>query len=118
MFVFRPPAKAIKPPEPKPIFRECFKLDVSEIKRKTAPVLKKHGVKKAGLFGSYARGEQKRGSDVDLLVAPPKSSSLLGVIALKLDLERVLGKTVDLVEYSAVKPALKRRILAEEVRFA
>jgi len=33
-------------------------------------------------------------------------------------LERVLGKTVDLVEYSAVKPALKRRILAEEVRFA
>jgi uncharacterized protein len=41
-----------------------------EIRRKIVPVLKKHNVTRAGIFGSYARGEQTKESDVDILVTP------------------------------------------------
>jgi len=78
-------------------------------------ILKKHDVARAGLFGSYARGEQKRGSDVDLLVEIGKDISLLDFAGIKVDLEDEFKRKFDLVEYSCIKPALKDRILAEEV---
>lgn len=90
-------------------------MNLSQIKRKILPVLRKHKVSKAGLFGSAARGEMKKKSDIDILLEPPEEASLLDIIGIKLDLEKSLGKTVDLVEYSAIKPSLRSRILHEEV---
>lgn len=78
------------------------------------PILKRYGIQKAGIFGSAARGEADY-HDVDLLVKVDRSMSLLQFIALKHDLEDALGCPVDLVEYDAIKPALRERILAEEV---
>ena len=49
------------------------KNKINKIKKPIVDVLKKHGVKKAGIFGSYARGEQKKNSDVDILVQPAKN---------------------------------------------
>jgi predicted nucleotidyltransferase len=89
--------------------------EIRNIAEKIIPVLKKHEVKKAGLFGSIVRGEATEQSDVDLLVEAPKDISLLGFVHIMHELEDVLGRKVDLVEYSAVKPALRERILAEEV---
>lgn len=80
------------------------------------PVLKKHGVLRAGIFGSYARGEQKKGSDIDILVKTRKTVSLFGFVGIKLEAEKILGKKVDLVEYSALKPRLRENILKDEVR--
>ncbi|MEK7250658.1 MAG: nucleotidyltransferase family protein [Bacteroidota bacterium] len=88
--------------------------EIRNIAEKIIPVLKKHEVKKAGLFGSIVRGEATEQSDVDLLVEAPKDISLLGFVHIMHELEDVLGRKVDLVEYSAVKPALRERILAEE----
>ena len=48
---------------------------------------------KAGIFGSYARGDQKEDSDIDILVEiNDKNMSLLDFIELKLRLENILGK--------------------------
>jgi len=49
--------------------------------------LKKHGVKKAAFFGSYARGEQREMSDIDILITPPEKMNLIGLIGLKQEIE-------------------------------
>lgn len=91
--------------------------EIEKIKAKIAKVLKKHKVTKAGIFGSYSRGEQKKDSDIDIAVEiNDENMSLLGFIGLKLKLEDALGKKVDLVEYSVIKPLIKDSILKEEVR--
>ena len=87
----------------------------AEIREKILPVLRRHGIKRAGMFGSYARGEATPESDVDVLVELDRQASLLDFIGVKLDLEDVLGRRVDLVEYAAIKPRLRDRILREEV---
>ena len=71
-------------------------------------------VKRIGLFGSYIRGEQTEGSDVDILV---EFSTPIGweFIDLKDFLESLLGLKVDLVTEGALKPQMKDRILQEVV---
>jgi predicted nucleotidyltransferase len=90
-------------------------MGINEIKNKIIPVLKPYGVKRAGLFGSAARGEMKIGSDVDIVVDIQKDISLLDFIELKLQLEQALERSVDLVEYQAIKPLMRERILREQV---
>jgi predicted nucleotidyltransferase len=85
------------------------------IKKKCAKIFKKYGVKKAAVFGSYARGEQKKKSDIDLLVELPDDMSLFGVIGLKLELEAVLKRKVDLVEYECIKPLIRDSVLNAQV---
>ena len=90
---------------------------IEDIKKKIIGILKKNKVVRAGIFGSYARGDQKKDSDVDILVEiKDPNMSLLGFTGLKFDLEDAIGKKVDLVEYSTIKPLIKDRILNEEVK--
>ena len=90
--------------------------NIEKIKIKVIKILKQNKVSKAGIFGSYSRGDQKENSDIDMVVKiEDKNMSLLGFIGLKLELEKVLNKKVDLVEYSAIKPLIKKRILNEEI---
>ena len=96
--------------------KKKVKQGIEEIKQKVVPILKRHGVTKAGIFGSLIRGEAEKKSDLDILVEISKSDvSLLDFIGLKIELEEALGKKVDLVEYTAIKPLLRERILREEV---
>ena len=70
-------------------------------------------VDRVALFGSYARGNQEAGSDVDLLVSFKEPPSLLGFIALENALSASLGVKVDLVMEEALKPNIGRRIREE-----
>ena len=90
-------------------------LTISEIKRKTLPLLRRNGIVRAGIFGSYARGDAKEKSDVDILIQPPKGLGL-GFVGIKLELEEKLGRKVDLLTYKSINPYLKKYILADEVR--
>ena len=90
-------------------------MGLEEIKDKIKPVLNKNGIRKAGIFGSFSRGDINSDSDIDILVKIEKEISLLDFIGIKLELENVLGKRVDLVEYDAIKPAIRDSILKEEV---
>jgi len=77
----------------------------------------KYRVKEIGIFGSYVRGEQKKRSDVDLLVEfeEPSNLTLLDFIRLENYLSEILGVKVDLVEKNALKPRIGKRILEEVV---
>ena len=88
---------------------------ISQIKSNILPVLKQHHVIRAGLFGSLVRDEMTETSDIDILVELPLSKSLLDFVGLKLDLEAVLHKPVDLVEYVTLHPRLRDEILREEI---
>lgn len=89
---------------------------IEEIKKKVVPLLKRHGAKRAGLFGSLVRGQLSKRSDIDVLVDLPHNLSLIDVVGIEQEIEDKVGRKVDLVEYAAIKPLIKKQILAEEVR--
>ena len=77
----------------------------------------KYAVREIGIFGSYVRGEQKKKSDVDVLVEFEESAnlSLLDFIGLENYLSDVLGVKVDLVEKHTLKPRIGKHVLEEVV---
>ena len=89
-------------------------MDVEETKKKVIPLLKDYDVRKAGLFGSLARGDAREDSDVDLLVEFRGDKSLLDLAGLKLDVEELLGRRVDVLTYGSLHPLLRSRILREQ----
>ena len=92
------------------------KTNLNHIKRKTLPILKEAGVTRSALFGSYARGENKNESDIDILIDLPQDKSLFDFVDLKLKLQEALGRNVDLVEYISIKPQLKNSILKDQLQ--
>jgi predicted nucleotidyltransferase len=85
------------------------------LKKKIVKILKKNKIKRAGIFGSYARGEQKKNSDIDILIKLSKPLGF-GFVGIKFELEDALKKKVDLVTYNAIHPKLKNSILKDEIR--
>ena len=82
------------------------------------PVLKeKFQVETIGIFGSYSQGQEKKKSDIDILVTftEPNYIDLLDFIALKQFLSRKLKTKVDLVEKESLKVRIKDRILKETI---
>jgi len=88
--------------------------EIEQIKKKVVPILKKFNVTKAGIFGSYARGEQKKKSDVDILVKT-EAMGLFEFIRLRETLRVALGRKVDLVEYKEIRSEIKQNILGDEI---
>ena len=88
---------------------------LKELKKAIIAVLKKHGVKKAAIFGSFARGEVTEESDIDLLVEFEGRKSLLDLAGLQLDLQDTIKRQVDVLTYNSLHPLLKDRILREQV---
>ena len=83
------------------------KLSLNEIKEKAIPILKEAGVIRSSLFGSYVRSEEKKNSDIDMLVELPKDKSLLDLVGLQFKLEEALHKKVDINTYNALYPDRK-----------
>ncbi|HIH11458.1 TPA: nucleotidyltransferase family protein [Candidatus Woesearchaeota archaeon] len=86
------------------------------LQKKVVPILKKNGVVKAGIFGSYARGEEKKNSDVDILIQFKGRKSMFDLVHLEHELEDRLRKKVDVITYKSIHPLLKESILKDEVR--
>jgi predicted nucleotidyltransferase len=74
-----------------------------------------HGTQNVRVFGSVSRGEAGTKSDVDLLVKLEPGRSLLDLIAIKQELEDLLGREVDVVTEDAVSPYIREQILKEAV---
>lgn len=89
--------------------------NVQEIQRKVMPLLRRHGVIRAAVFGSVARGEDHGGSDLDLVVEFEDGRTLLDLSALRQDLQEYLGRETDVVTYAALHHKLRQQILAEQV---
>ena len=73
----------------------------------------KHGASNVRLFGSILRGEDNENSDVDLLVDMQDTRSLFDLIGLQQDLEKILGKKVDVLTENGINRHLRDRILSE-----
>lgn len=89
-------------------------MELEEIRNKTIPVLQRHDVKRAAIFGSFVREEQKEDSDIDILVEFKGDKSLLDLAGLKIELEEVLRRKVDVLTYNSLHPLLKDKILQEQ----
>ncbi len=89
---------------------------MKKLKDNMPTLREKYNIKTLGVFGSYIRGEQKKKSDVDILVEFEKPLGLLEFVGLELQLSKLIGKKVDLVMKSALKPKIGKHIL-EEVQY-
>lgn len=67
-------------------------MTMEAIKKKVVPILKRQGVIKAAVFGSFARGEETKNSDIDFLMKITKNKTLFDLIQLKLELEKNSGE--------------------------
>jgi predicted nucleotidyltransferase len=90
--------------------------EVKEIlKEHKAEVQEEYRVKEIGIFGSFVRGEQKKRSDIDILVEYSELPDLLKLIELENRLQKLLKRKVDLIEKSGIRTELKEIILKEVV---
>lgn len=76
---------------------------------------RRYNVKEIGVFGSWVKGEQKKRSDLDILVDFEKPIGLFDFIDLEEYLETLLATKVDLVSRKALKPRIGERILKEVI---
>ena len=88
-------------------------MKLADVKRKAAPVLKAHGIARASVFGSTARGTAGAGSDVDFLVRLGRPTGMIGYMRLVGDLEDALGSGGDVVTERTLHPMVRDRVLAE-----
>ena len=75
----------------------------------------RHGAKNIRVFGSVARGDADAASDVDVLVDMEPGRSLLDMGGLLMDLQDLLGCSVDVVTERALRPRIRDRVLKEAV---
>ncbi len=79
-------------------------------------IASKHGAREVRVFGSVARGEADRESDIDFLVELEPGRSLLDLGGLQMELESLLGRRVDVVTARGLKARIRERVLREAVR--
>lgn len=77
---------------------------LSQIKDIVIPIFKQYGISQAAVFGSYARGEEQPGSDIDFLIHLGRPIDLIEFIRLKAQLQDALGKRIDLVTDDTIIP--------------
>ena len=88
---------------------------IDEIKKAILPLLIEYKVTRAGIFGSYARGEERNDSDVDILIEISLDFDLIDIARLKNLIEKKIKKKIDLVEYDCIRSEIKDNILREEI---
>lgn len=92
-----------------------MEFSTNAIKEKIIPLLKAGGVVRSSLFGSVARNDGTRESDIDLLVEFGCPTGFFALCRLQRALEEALGKKVDLVTFNALHPLLRDRVMADAV---
>ena len=90
-------------------------LRKDEIKSAIIPVLKKFGVARASLFGSFARGYQNEESDVDIIIEfeHPESRSLLDLVAIEQEISELLDRKTDVLTVNSIHPLIKESVMTD-----
>jgi len=78
-----------------------------------AIILKRYQIKHASLFGSFSKNKQS--ADIDMLIEPGNKFTLFDMMNLEEELTQLTKRKIDLVEFSAIKPSIKREVLATAV---
>ncbi|HEV8603963.1 MAG TPA: nucleotidyltransferase family protein [Tepidisphaeraceae bacterium] len=89
--------------------------DIAARREEIAEVARRHGARTVRIFGSVARGTATPRSDLDLLITLDSRRSLIDLIAIKHELEDLLGRRVDVVTEAALSPYLRDEVLREAI---
>lgn len=89
------------------------KIGRHEIEKKVVSILSGYGANRISIFGSYARGEEKPGSDLDVLVEFKERKSLLEIVRIERELSEALGIKVELLTEKSISPYLIAGIKSE-----
>ena len=92
------------------------KSKLGKLRKQITPTLKKYDVVRASVFGSFARGEETKKSDIDLLVQFSGRKSLLDLVGLELELKDKLKRDVDVLTFGSLHHLIKDRVLKEQVQ--
>lgn len=87
--------------------------DVARNRHAILEAAARHGARNVRVFGSVARGDDRPGSDIDLLVEMGRDRSLLDLVALEQELEALLRRRVDVLTEESLAPSIRKRIAAE-----
>jgi predicted nucleotidyltransferase len=90
-------------------------LQLQQYQQLILPVLKRHMVKHAAIFGSVAKGDTHPNSDIDLLIEPAKDFTIFKMLMLEEEIATLLKCKVDLVEYSALKASIKDEVMRSAI---
>jgi len=85
-------------------------LNFESYKQIIVPVLQHYAVKHAAMFGSLAKGNLTEESDIDLLIEPAPGFTLFSMLQMEEDITRLTKRKTDIVEYSALKPSIKKEV--------
>ncbi|MBI5220489.1 MAG: nucleotidyltransferase family protein [Candidatus Liptonbacteria bacterium] len=88
-------------------------MTLEEVKQKAGPILERHGVTYAAIFGSLARGEDSPQSDVDILVRLGRPTGMIGYMRLIENLETTLQKKIDLVTEQGLNKRVRPYVLPD-----
>jgi len=88
---------------------------IQEKREEILRIAAQHGARNVRVFGSVARGEADENSDIDFLVELEPGRSLFDHAALLVELEKFLGRKVDVVSDRGIKPRIRDRVLKEAV---
>jgi len=89
--------------------------EIEKYKQLVLPVLKRYFIKRAAIFGSMAKGNVNADSDVDLLIEPEEGFTIFKMLKLEEEISELIKRKVDLVEYSALKPSIKKEVLVSAI---
>ena len=89
--------------------------DLEKYQQLILPVLKRYFIKRAAIFGSFAKGNTNINSDVDLLIEPEKDFTIFKMLRLEEEISELIKRKVDLVEYSALKPSIRKEVLSSAI---
>lgn len=89
--------------------------NIEQYKNLILPVLNRYLIKRAAIFGSFAKGTMNTDSDVDLLIEPEHGFTMFKMISLEEEISSLLNRKVDLIEYSALKPSIRTEVLATAI---
>jgi len=90
--------------------------ELNTYKESILSVAEHFGVKNIRVFGSMARKEEDVESDIDFLVEMEKGKTILDRIAFTQELQRLLGKKVDVISEKAIQGRIKENILRDAVK--
>jgi len=88
-------------------------MSVADIQKEVAPILRKYGVRRASVFGSASRGEDTSQSDIDILVAIGRPMGLFTFLKMKREMERTLGRKVDIITENSVDKFIRPHIVKD-----
>ena len=89
--------------------------DLSEVRDQMIAIAARHGARNLRVFGSFARGERRADSDLDVLVDLEPGRSLLDLATLSVALQELLGRPVDIGTVAGLKERYRDRVLSEAV---